>query len=31
VAHVDVCATALELLGVKAGAMAGRPLHELMI
>ena len=31
VAHVDVCATALEILRAKAGAMAGRPLHELMI
>jgi hypothetical protein len=30
VRHIDVCATAAELLGVKAGEMAGTPLKELL-
>ncbi|HEY2934293.1 MAG TPA: hypothetical protein VGK99_21330 [Acidobacteriota bacterium] len=28
--HVDVCATAAELLGMKAGEMAGRPIKEIL-
>jgi len=28
--HVDVAATAAELLGVKAGEIAGRPIHEIL-
>jgi hypothetical protein len=30
VQHIDVCATAAELLGVKSGGMAGTPLKELL-
>ena len=30
IAHVDVCATAAELLGVKLGETAGRPIAELI-
>ena len=29
--HVDVAATAAELLGVKAGRLAGAPLRELLL
>lgn len=30
IAHVDVCAAAAELLGVKLGETAGRPIAELL-